>query len=219
MLLFLQTIAIIIIVVTIGPVVGGGLIMTSQTWRATFWFLFAYGAVILVFVFFALPETYRDIERFDNNITEKMDIDDKDKNKDQEREQKSQEEEIIMEEEKRNIAEDDLCSSSVDPGTTVINMEDQEEENGMEETNTKSKTELIKSGEKKRINPIEPFLMLRHPFVFLASMISGISFGAMYAIGKFNDGSFFLLLAFFALFFFIATYYNLTRSLLFFSYI
>ena len=170
--------------------------MTHQTWRATFWFLFAYGVVILVFVFFALPETYRDIERFDNNIIERIDIGDKDKNKDQEREKKFREKEVIIKEEKSNITEDDLCSSSVDPGTTVINMGDQEEKEGTEETNTKKKTELIKSGEKKRINPIEPFLMLRHPFVFLASMIAGISFGAMYAIGKINKKKpFFFLLS------------------------
>ncbi|KAI8372798.1 major facilitator superfamily domain-containing protein [Radiomyces spectabilis] len=35
---------------------------------------------------------------------------------------------------------------------------------------------------RKNINPIAPFLLLRHPFVFLASFVSGIAFGSMFAI-------------------------------------
>lgn len=33
-----------------------------------------------------------------------------------------------------------------------------------------------------RINPIAPFLMLRHPFIFISSIISGLAFGCMFAV-------------------------------------
>ncbi|KAI9488366.1 major facilitator superfamily domain-containing protein [Zychaea mexicana] len=125
----------------IGPVVGGGLIMTNQTWRATFWFLLAYGIVVLALVFFALPETYRDNARFD--------IDQFHEN-------------VGHEGEKQG------------PVKQQQHQEDREEK--QEET-----TALV-IAKSKRMNPIEPFLMLRHPFVFLASMICGISFGAMYGV-------------------------------------
>ncbi|KAI9251788.1 major facilitator superfamily domain-containing protein [Phascolomyces articulosus] len=159
----------------IGPVVGGGLIMTKQTWRATFWFLFAYGITILILVFFALPETYRDNERFDKEVQEQS------LQKAHDDEEKGKIEDIKEgdnKEEKNYMQDDDVCS--MDPGTTVINVD----QNDGEQNNTKDKIETVRSARanSKRINPIEPFLMLRHPFVLLASMISGISFGAMYAI-------------------------------------
>lgn len=34
----------------------------------------------------------------------------------------------------------------------------------------------------KRINPLEPALLLRHPFVAMAAFVSGIAFGAMFAV-------------------------------------
>ncbi|KAG0754395.1 hypothetical protein G6F57_013279 [Rhizopus arrhizus] len=35
---------------------------------------------------------------------------------------------------------------------------------------------------KKSINPIAPFLLLRHPFILIASLASGIAFGSMFAV-------------------------------------
>ncbi|KAI8136916.1 major facilitator superfamily domain-containing protein [Fennellomyces sp. T-0311] len=130
----------------IGPVIGGGLIMTNATWRATFWFLFAYGIAIMALVFFYLPETYRDDTQFDLAPPA-----------------------IEQDPTKSRNFSSIIDGSSVDPGTTVFDIE----------AGTKAKLEIIKS---KRMNPIEPFLMLRHPFIFLASLVSGISFGAMYAV-------------------------------------
>ncbi|KAG0169424.1 hypothetical protein DFQ28_003683 [Apophysomyces sp. BC1034] len=37
-------------------------------------------------------------------------------------------------------------------------------------------------GGKKSLNLFTPFLMLRHPFVFLAAFVSGIAFGSMFAV-------------------------------------
>jgi MFS family permease len=52
----------------LGPIVGGFLIMSSITWRATFWFCFAFGIIIFLFTFFFTPETYRDNGRFDAEL-------------------------------------------------------------------------------------------------------------------------------------------------------
>lgn len=34
----------------------------------------------------------------------------------------------------------------------------------------------------KKLNLLTPFLMLRHPFVFFASFVSGVAFGSMFAV-------------------------------------
>lgn len=50
----------------LGPIIGGFLVMSSESWRATFWFCFAFGLFILCVIFFFLPETYRDNAKFDH---------------------------------------------------------------------------------------------------------------------------------------------------------
>lgn len=42
-----------------GPIVGGALVATPLSWRATFWFCSAYGLVTFVLLLFLLPETFR----------------------------------------------------------------------------------------------------------------------------------------------------------------
>ncbi|KAI7869718.1 major facilitator superfamily domain-containing protein [Spinellus fusiger] len=42
-----------------GPIIGGFLILSKNTWRATFWFCFAFSIFIFFLIFFFLPETYR----------------------------------------------------------------------------------------------------------------------------------------------------------------
>ncbi|KAI8148247.1 major facilitator superfamily domain-containing protein [Fennellomyces sp. T-0311] len=49
----------------IGPIVGGFLIMSDLTWRATYWFCVAFGAVAVITTFFFMSETFRDDTRWD----------------------------------------------------------------------------------------------------------------------------------------------------------
>lgn len=49
----------------LGPILGRFLIMSALSWRATFWFCFAFGVAVFLFLFIAYPETYRLDEKFD----------------------------------------------------------------------------------------------------------------------------------------------------------
>ncbi|KAI9023811.1 major facilitator superfamily domain-containing protein [Phycomyces nitens] len=49
----------------LGPIIGGFLTMSDASWKATFWFTFAYGVFIVIFCFIFMDETYRDNEKFD----------------------------------------------------------------------------------------------------------------------------------------------------------
>ncbi|KAI7879066.1 MFS general substrate transporter [Lichtheimia hyalospora FSU 10163] len=126
----------------IGPVVGGGLIMLPSSWRATFWFLSAYGLCILLAVFVVLPETYRVEDPSENGIV----IDDVSSTS-----TKSDEELGYCKKDEKAISD---ANRQVDSTTPKVHL----------------------------MNPLEPFFMLRHPFVLMASTISGVAFGAMYAV-------------------------------------
>ena len=45
----------------LGPIVGG-LLTEGQGWRSTQWFLAVYGVILVLFLFFALPETHKSIK-------------------------------------------------------------------------------------------------------------------------------------------------------------
>lgn len=134
--------------------------MSSLTWRATFWFCFAFGLFVFVLLFFAFPETYRINSKFDlvlpiaqltkkaytssaETIGQPADGDDEAANK------KETIESITISEEKNK--EQSLPSSS-------------------------------SSEKKKNMNPIAPFFLLKHPFILLAAVASGIAFGCMFAV-------------------------------------
>jgi MFS family permease len=145
-----------------GPIIGGFLIMSALTWRATFWFCFAFALFIFALVFFFFPETYRIDSKFDlelpvsqpsnvsalssstGSITIPQDTDDK--------------------------AGSGLNKTGIE-GSTVI----QHEKKNAPETSGPKEA-------KKSINPIAPFLLLRHPFILIASLASGIAFGSMFAV-------------------------------------
>lgn len=103
----------------LGPIIGGFLIMSELTWKATFWFCFAFGMAVFLYLFFLYPETYRDNAKFD--------------------------------------------AADVGDAETIKNVP----------TTTATHP---------KINPIEPFFLLRHPFIAVASFILGIAFGCMFAV-------------------------------------
>ncbi|KAG0182554.1 hypothetical protein DFQ28_006657 [Apophysomyces sp. BC1034] len=109
----------------LGPILGGLLIISKESWRATFWFCFAFGIFILTVIFFFLPETYRDNEKFDTKLP--------------------------------------TAATKQEPDTSPREKQEPEQK-------------------KKSFNPIAPFLLLRHPFILIASIVSGIFFGSMFAV-------------------------------------
>lgn len=117
--------------------------MSSITWRATFWFCFAFACCVLIFLIVVFPETYRVSEKFDTKLPR---------------------------------TSQDTNSENSSP--TVRS----------EESNEKIKSEHsdsdLKSNApvKRRINPLGAFLLLRHPFIFIAALVSGIAFGCMFAV-------------------------------------
>lgn len=129
--------------------------MSALSWRATFWFCFAFALSIFTYLFFFFPETYR--------VNEKFDLELPTTNNEKER------------------------TSSVSSET--IDQPDEQINNRSEEFKTASKVETSQNENvvpqaptKRSMNPFAAFLMLRHPFIFLSSIISGIAFGCMFAV-------------------------------------
>ncbi|KAI8148394.1 major facilitator superfamily domain-containing protein [Fennellomyces sp. T-0311] len=130
----------------IGPIIGGFLIMSDLTWRATFWFCVAFGAVVVITTFFFMPETYRDDKRWETGAlptTTPSKVDDH-----------SISSETISIHGAGNIGEksSELPESAPEP--------------------------------KKKLNPIQPFFLLRYPHILLSSIVGGIAFGSMFSIAS-----------------------------------
>ncbi|KAI9027644.1 major facilitator superfamily domain-containing protein [Phycomyces nitens] len=124
----------------LGPIIGGFLILSDKSWRATFWFCFAYGLFIAATLFLLLPETYRVDSLYDTPA---------------------------LSESKDNFeAAPTITSASL--------------ENGKDQSNEVQHTTPI--APKPKMNIIAPFLLLRHPFVFMISLVGGIAFGCMFTI-------------------------------------
>ncbi|KAI8330602.1 major facilitator superfamily domain-containing protein [Chlamydoabsidia padenii] len=115
----------------LGPIIGGVLIMSKDGWRATFWFCLALGLFIALIVFFLLPETYRDNNKFD-------------------------------------------------VGLPKIHTPIEEEQDKTQGSHEEDQVTIVAN--KPRMNPLAPFLLLRHPFVLLAALVGGIAFGSMFAV-------------------------------------
>ncbi|KAI8370789.1 major facilitator superfamily domain-containing protein [Choanephora cucurbitarum] len=111
----------------LGPIIGGFLIMSEWTWRATFWFCFAFALFNFLALFFFFRETFRIDEKFDVKLPTVS-----------------------------NTKEETQDTSSVQASSHTQN--------------------------KKRINPFTPVILLRYSFISLASFISAIAFGCMFAV-------------------------------------
>lgn len=129
--------------------------MSPLSWRATFWFCFAFALSIFTYLFFFFPETYRVNEKFDLELP--------------------------------TTNNDKQSSSSLSSET--IDQPDEQINNGVKEC---SNVEKVKTSQEEKVvpqvplkrsmNPFAAFLMLRHPFIFFSSIISGIAFGCMFAV-------------------------------------
>ncbi|KAI8373883.1 major facilitator superfamily domain-containing protein [Blakeslea trispora] len=105
----------------LGPIIGGFLIMSAWSWRATFWFCFAFGLFNCITLFLFFRETFRVDERFDTKLP---------------------------------VASDGRKPADLDPSQL----------------------------KKRRIDPFAPFVLLKYPFIALASFVSAIAFGCMFAV-------------------------------------
>ncbi|KAI7902729.1 major facilitator superfamily domain-containing protein [Cokeromyces recurvatus] len=150
----------------LGPIIGGFLIMSPLSWRATFWFCFAFALAIFGYLFFFFPETYRVNDKFDlqlpvvNNNSSDPNL---------------------------TITYNNDNSPSRSSSSTLNQVTTQQDKIMTQEELNRSKNTInekttIAPPTNKRMNPIAPFLLLRHPFIFLASFISGIAFGCMFAV-------------------------------------
>ncbi|KAI9485706.1 MAG: major facilitator superfamily domain-containing protein [Benjaminiella poitrasii] len=146
----------------LGPIIGGFLIMSALSWRATFWFCVAFGLAILLVLFFFFPETYRVNEKFDLDLP--VTVSDKNNNTSIVSSNTSSRSSATLDQVTRNEANNKQQSLS------------------LHENNDIDQEKTITPAPPKRINPIAPFLLLRHPFIFLASLVSGLAFGSMFAV-------------------------------------
>ncbi|OBZ91879.1 putative transporter mfs2 [Choanephora cucurbitarum] len=111
----------------LGPIIGGFLIMSEWTWRATFWFCFAFALFNFLALFFFFRETFRIDEKFDVKLP------------------------------------------------TVSNTKEEPQDTSSVQASSYTQA-------KKQINPFTPVLLLRYSFISLASFISAIAFGCMFAV-------------------------------------
>lgn len=136
--------------------------MSDLSWRATFWFCFALGLFIFTLVFFVFPETYRDNAKFDQRLP-------------------------TVHPNNKPVSSSASTAETVDqPTESKVAVESNEPSKFTTESTMTVYQEKPANKDaavpKKSINPIAPFLLLRHPFVFLAAFASGVAFGTMFAI-------------------------------------
>ncbi|KAI8641512.1 major facilitator superfamily domain-containing protein [Parasitella parasitica] len=139
----------------LGPIIGGFLIMSDLSWRATFWFCVAFALFIACNIFFFFPETYRDDAKWDMQLP--------------------------------TTSAGDEASSSVSSRT----LEDDRQSEQQEAVAEKGQIELVQDNNAaataavqphRRSNPFAAFILLRHPFVLCAALVSGVAFGCMFAV-------------------------------------
>ncbi|KAG1155392.1 hypothetical protein G6F37_008582 [Rhizopus arrhizus] len=144
----------------LGPIIGGFLIMSSLTWRATFWFCFAFGLFVFILLFFAFPETYRIESKFDLMLP------------------------IAQLTKKAYTSSAETIGQPADGGDEAANKKETIESITISEEKNKEQSlpNSSSSEKKKSMNPIAPFFLLKHPFILLAAVASGIAFGCMFAV-------------------------------------
>lgn len=123
----------------VGPIVGGFLIMSALSWRATFWFCVAFAGVIAVALLIFFPETFRDEFKWNDDRTV-----------------------ITPYDELNQPAAQDLSKEEATVNQSEITIEEKPR--------------------KGRQHPLAAFILLKHPYILIASLVSGIAFGCMFAV-------------------------------------
>lgn len=144
----------------LGPIIGGFLIISVLSWRATFWFCVAFALFIACNIFFLFPETYRDNAKWDMHLPTTSN-DDK----------------------SSSISSATLEDDEHQPETEAI--PEKSQINAVEQahqTPVESKPAVAQPQPARRTNPFAAFLLLRHPFVLCSALVSGIAFGCMFAV-------------------------------------
>ncbi|KAI9270768.1 major facilitator superfamily domain-containing protein [Phascolomyces articulosus] len=143
----------------VGPVIGGFLIMSVITWRATFWFCFAFGTLVVVITFLFMPETYRDDKKFDAGT--------------------------LPTTAPQSNTDDNDDTATAKSSDTISNHAPADEKELQQPSTSQAPTTITiteKQEKKRTLNPIRPFLLLRYPNILLSSIVGGIGFGSMFAI-------------------------------------
>ncbi|KAI8343427.1 major facilitator superfamily domain-containing protein [Chlamydoabsidia padenii] len=180
----------------LGPILGGGM-TTALGWRSTFWFCVAYGLFLFSFLFMFLPETYRNDLKWDYPTVEE---------KEQGQEQLGQQqpsyasinggplasnEHISTVDTLRPVSQhstlslkegsiksgrrNSLSSTVAHGGLTYYDGEDDLERNG-------PSMRLDDTVKPTGFNPLRSVLLLRHLFVWMIAVQTGICFGTMFTI-------------------------------------
>ncbi|CAO3597499.1 unnamed protein product [Absidia cylindrospora] len=193
----------------VGPIIGGGL-TTGLGWRSTFWFCVAYGLFLFCFLFMFLPETYRLDKDWDAlEVDEKQQQEGVEQ--DQQLQHRASASHLSASEQISNIdtlrqetPENDgsqhginndsvdleasikssrrnsLSSTVAHGGLTQYDGEDGSRHG--DGTNHLSSSSSSTSNKSNKFNPLRSVLLLRHMFVWMIAVQTGICFGTMFTI-------------------------------------
>lgn len=116
--------------------------MSALSWRATFWFCFAFALFIFTCLLLLFPETYRDNAKYDMELP--------------------------------------VSTSSI--SETIEEQPQPANENDKDNEVTQKEEKSYVAPVRKALNPFAAFILLKHPFILLSAVISGIAFGCMFAV-------------------------------------
>ncbi|KAI8970481.1 major facilitator superfamily domain-containing protein [Mycotypha africana] len=140
-----------------GPLFGplfGGYLVERWGWRSVFWLLFVIGCILLLLVFFAMEETYRQESIWGKECK------------------------IVMHSLTDSTPDYPLQSAVEKRSATPIITDTAEDMSSSGTLLVEEKTIV----ESEIMNPLSALALLRHPFVLIFSMATGFAFGGMFAI-------------------------------------
>ncbi|KAI8088705.1 major facilitator superfamily domain-containing protein [Halteromyces radiatus] len=190
----------------VGPIIGGGL-TTLLGWRSTFWFCVAYGMFLFCFLFMFLPETYRldqdwrlpaieekqvapPIERLSTYPSDVTHVNNKVLENKQypflQSASSSSDYSLNTSESVKTPRRDSLSSTiahgghtQYDDGDLERNINNSDVAYYQENPSSPSPTPTSQS---TGFNPVRSVLLLRHMFVWMIAVQTGICFGTMFTI-------------------------------------
>ncbi|KAL0094622.1 major facilitator superfamily domain-containing protein [Phycomyces blakesleeanus] len=175
----------------IGPIIGGG-ITTVLGWRATFWFCAAYGAFLFCFLFVFLPETYRVEQIWDAHLFHTPEP------KNPQTEAKTSltavsglsgisgqpDQSRLSRLSRLSISDESNEHTQVD-STRDLEAADNVDQTQNEINLPSSLRDHQSTAEKQsvqRLNPFQSITMLKHVFVLLVAIQTGVCFGTMFTV-------------------------------------